>query len=272
MRIASSTGSTKILPSPTSPVRACLRIVSTTTSLSLSSITTSSLIFGRTLTVRVEPRYRSTMPFWRPEPLASMIDRDGNPLSSNSARIGSNASWRMYASIFFMRPSLLGLAGHRGSDGRRRDRRRRHAAARRARRVLRLRDELLRVPVHPVLGDVEAGVLFLRRHPQPDRLLDREEDPVGGDEDAGEGDRHSQRLGAELVEGAAVPEARIADFVQFRQARGGEDPARERAPDAGEAVGRESADRVVDDLLNREDAEDDDDAGHRADDRGGPVL
>ena len=34
MRIASSTGRTKILPSPTSPVRACLRIVSTTSPLS----------------------------------------------------------------------------------------------------------------------------------------------------------------------------------------------------------------------------------------------
>src|SRR5690349_17148604 len=98
------------------------------------------------------------MPFWRPEPLASRIDRDGNPLSSNSARIGSNASWRMYASIFFMRPSLLGLAGHRGSDGRCRGCCWRHAAARRARRVLGLGDELLRVHVHPVLGAVSSAV------------------------------------------------------------------------------------------------------------------
>src|SRR5215218_1198072 len=159
------------------------------------------------------------MPFWRPEPLASMIDRDGNPLSSSSVRIGSNASWRMYASIFFIRSSLLGLAGHRGSGGGPWSRRRRRGAPElRARRVLGLGDELLRIPVHPVLGDVEAGVLLLGRHPQPDRLLDREEDRVGGDEDAGEGDHHPERLGAELVEGTAVPEARIADFVQFRQA------------------------------------------------------
>ena len=34
-------------------------------------------------------------PFWRPEPLTSPIERRGNPLSSSSARIGSNASWRM---------------------------------------------------------------------------------------------------------------------------------------------------------------------------------
>ena len=42
------------------------------------------------------------MPFWRPEPLTSPIDREGNPLSSSSVLIGSNASWRMYASIFFI--------------------------------------------------------------------------------------------------------------------------------------------------------------------------
>jgi hypothetical protein len=34
-----------------------------------------------------------------------MIDRDGKPLSSSSARIGSNASWRMNASIFFLAAS-----------------------------------------------------------------------------------------------------------------------------------------------------------------------
>src|SRR5262245_49064511 len=142
------------------------------------------------------------MPFWRPEPLASRIDRDGNPLSSNSVRIGSNASWRMYASTFFMRSSPLGLAGYRGADGWRGA----HGLFRRAaeldpRRVLGLGDELLRVPVHPVLGDVEARILLLRRHPQADRLLDQEEDPVGDGEHAGEGDAHAQRLGAELVEG-----------------------------------------------------------------------
>src|SRR3954454_11683650 len=99
------------------------------------------------------------MPFWRPEPLASMIDRDGNPLSSNSARIGSNASWRMNASIFFMRPVLLRLGRGHWADSACRCRRRWHTATgEQSRRVLGLGDELLRIPVHPVLGDVEAGV------------------------------------------------------------------------------------------------------------------
>src|SRR5829696_10526870 len=185
MRIASSTGRTKILPSPTSPVRACLRIVSTTNGLSLSSTTISSFNFGRTLTVNVEPRYCSTMPFWRPDPFASMIDREGNPLSSSSVRIGSNASWRMNASIFFMRPTLLcGVAGCHLSDTRGR-RRRRPGRGRggpaelQASGVLGLWDELLRVPVHAVLGNVQAGILLLGADSQPDRLLDQEEDSVG---------------------------------------------------------------------------------------------
>src|SRR5215208_7144910 len=119
-----------------------------------------------------------------------MIDRDGNPLSSSSARIGSYASWRMNASIFFMRPALLGLGrGHRG-DSRRGgcpDRRRR-AAGEQSRRVLGLRDELLLIAIHPVLGDVEPGVLLLGADAYPDRLLEQEEDPEGDGEHAPEGD------------------------------------------------------------------------------------
>src|SRR5215207_583666 len=42
------------------------------------------------------------MPFCRPEPLTSTIDRDGKPRSSSSMRIGSNASWRTNASTFFI--------------------------------------------------------------------------------------------------------------------------------------------------------------------------
>src|SRR4051794_12626071 len=252
MRIASSTGRTKILPSPTSPVRACLRMVSTTSGLSLSSTTISSFSFGRTLTVRVEPRYCSTMPFWRPDPFASMIDRDGNPLSSSSVRIGSNASWRMNASIFFIRPALLcGVAGCHLADRRRGHRRGgRSIAALEAGRVLRLGDELLRIPIHPMLGDVEAGVLLLGADAQPDRPLDDEEDRVGDGEHASERHQDPQRLGAELVEGAAVPEARVADFVEFGEPRRGEYPAGQGPPDSSQPVRRGGADRVVEHLLD----------------------
>src|SRR4051794_22514859 len=176
MRIASSTGRTKILPSPTSPVREWRRIVSTTRPLSLSSTTTSSFSLGRTLTVRVEPRYRSTTPFWRPEPLASMIDREGNPLSSNSVLIGSNASWRMNASIFFMRSVLLyRVVGCHLGGGRSGGRNPPTPAdrSRQARGVLRLGDELLRVPVHAVRADVEAGFLLLFGDAETDRRLDQ---------------------------------------------------------------------------------------------------
>src|SRR5688500_4006054 len=42
------------------------------------------------------------MPFWRPEPLTSIIDSEGKPSASSSMRIGSNASCRTNASTFFM--------------------------------------------------------------------------------------------------------------------------------------------------------------------------
>src|SRR3954452_15901815 len=271
MRIASSTGRTKIFPSPTSPVRACFRIVSTTRPLSLSSTTTSTFSFGRTLTVRLEPRYVSTTPFWRPDPFTSPIDREGNPLSSSSVRIGSNASWRMNASIFFMFTSSLGVGvrGHRRgtecglANG--------QGPARRT-RVLGLRDELLRVSVHAVLGDVEPGVLFVRRHAETDGLLDRPEHDVGDHEHRDECNGDSECLNAQLVEAAAVPEPRIAHAVQLREPRGGEDPAAQGAHDSGEAVRGERSHRVVEVLVDRQHAEDDDDSGDRTDDRCRPEL
>ena len=42
------------------------------------------------------------MPFWRPDPLTSMMESEGKPSASSSMRIGSNASCRMNASTFFM--------------------------------------------------------------------------------------------------------------------------------------------------------------------------
>ena len=56
MRIASSTGRVKILPSPTDPVRAWRRIVSVTIPTALSSTTHSILIFGRRWIAISEPR------------------------------------------------------------------------------------------------------------------------------------------------------------------------------------------------------------------------
>src|SRR5215217_3166263 len=48
------------------------------------------------------------MPRWRPDPLTSEIDSDGKPSRSRSLRIGSNASWRMNASTFFIFRRLTG--------------------------------------------------------------------------------------------------------------------------------------------------------------------
>ena len=56
MRIASSTGRTKIFPSPTEPVRECFRIVSVITGMSTSSTTISSFSFGRRWIAIDEPR------------------------------------------------------------------------------------------------------------------------------------------------------------------------------------------------------------------------
>src|SRR5665811_1498227 len=140
MRTASSTGRTKILPSPTSPVRACLRMA-------------------------------------------------------------SNASWRMNASIFFMRSALLTRLGrgHLGGCG---SGWCRVPGAHRARDpggVLRLRDELLRVPVHAVRADVEARFLLVVVHTQPDRAFDDSEGHDRYHEDDHEGEQHRQPLNAQPV-------------------------------------------------------------------------
>ena len=68
-------------------------------------------------------------------------------------------------------------------------------------------------------------------------------------------------LGEQLVERAGVEQAALADGVLLGQPRRREEAAGERAPDAGQAVRGERADRVVDLLVDREHAEDDDHAG-----------
>ena len=63
-------------------VRACLRIVSTIRSLSLSSTTTSSFSFGRTLIDQDRASVAARRsPFWRPDPLASRIETRRQPLA-----------------------------------------------------------------------------------------------------------------------------------------------------------------------------------------------
>ena len=94
---------------------------------------------------------------------------------------------------------------------------------------------------------------------------------VAGDEDAGEHDDDAERLVAELAERARVDEAALADGVELRQRRQREEAARERAPDAAQAVRRQRADRVVELLVDRVHADRDDDAGDQADDRRRPT-
>ena len=75
---ASSTGVTKIFPSPILPVLALCLIASTTLLTSSSGMTTSNLIFGRKSTTYSAPRYRSVCPFCLPKPFTSLTVR---PLS-----------------------------------------------------------------------------------------------------------------------------------------------------------------------------------------------
>jgi hypothetical protein len=56
IRYASSTGNTNTLPSPIEPVRACLRMASTTVCTSPVATTHSSLTFGRSQFVSSAPR------------------------------------------------------------------------------------------------------------------------------------------------------------------------------------------------------------------------
>ena len=71
----------------------------------------------------------------------------------------------------------------------------------------------------------------------------------------GEDDHDAERLAAQLREGARVDEAALADGVERRQPRRGEEAAGQRAPDAGEAVRAQRADRVVELLVDGVDAE-----------------
>ena len=160
-------------------------------------------------------------------------------------RIGSNASWRMYATTIFMPSPPWWLS----------------AATTRPRRPgsgpapyadqLGLRDELLRVAVHAVLGDVEAGVLFLGGDPQAVGLLDHAERRERVTNTNANTTTTPSAWTPSWWNEPRVHQARLADRVVGGQLRVREDAARERAPDAGQAVRGQRADRVVDLLVDR---------------------
>src|ERR687898_1920643 len=99
-----------------------------------------------------------------------------------------------------------------------------------------------------VLVDIEPVELLLGLDPDADGGLERREDGERGEEDEAPCCDDTESLNTELVEAAAVEQAGLADSCE---GRGGEQAARERAPDTAHAVRRDSAERVVDpDLIH----------------------
>src|SRR5947207_2618675 len=108
MRIAVSTGDTKILPSPMLPVLAAAATTSATLSTNWSGTTTSILIFGRKSTVYSPPRYSSVWPFWRPKPRTSETVMPITPMPVSASLSSSSLYCLMIGSIFFIRSSRSG--------------------------------------------------------------------------------------------------------------------------------------------------------------------
>ena len=102
MRTTSVRSETKILPSPTWPVRATSQIVSITPAASSVATTTSSLILGMKSTTYSAPRYISAWPFCRPKPETSVTVMPLIPRRFKASLTSSSLKWRMMASIFFM--------------------------------------------------------------------------------------------------------------------------------------------------------------------------
>src|SRR5882724_5293707 len=103
MRMAVSTGVTKILPSPMLPVLAAAATTSATLSTNWSGTTTSILIFGRKSTVYSPPRYSSVWPFCRPKPRTSDTVMPITPMEVSASLTSSSLNGLMIASIFFIR-------------------------------------------------------------------------------------------------------------------------------------------------------------------------
>src|SRR3990172_1513949 len=160
-RITSSTGRTKIFPSPMFPVQAALRMAWTTFSTSSSFTTTSTFVLWSRSTPWATPRHIRTRPFCLPRPCTSTAFRPTIPTFSRVLFTSPNFSLRMMASIFFI--SLL------------------QPVARFA-----------------VLGEVQAYQFLHRAHPHPHKGVQDLEDDPGHDKGIGPDDDHRQGLDTEL--------------------------------------------------------------------------
>src|SRR5438105_3470123 len=114
MRIAVSTGDTKIFPSPMLPVLAAAATTSATLSTNWSGTTTSILIFGRKSTVYSPPRYNSVWPFCRPKPRTSETVMPITPMPVSASLTSSSLNGLMIASIFFI--TVLPIADVKATD------------------------------------------------------------------------------------------------------------------------------------------------------------
>ena len=102
MRTASSTGATKIFPSPIRPVLALFSIASMTLPTMESGTTISSFTFGTKSTTYAEPRETSFFPPVRPKPLTSVTVMPWMPTSARASFTSSSLNGLMIASTFFI--------------------------------------------------------------------------------------------------------------------------------------------------------------------------
>src|SRR5262249_30955491 len=115
MRITSSTGRTKIFPSPIFPDLAARSMASTTRGAWSSSTTISIFTLGRKSTTYSAPLYSSVWPRCRPNPFTSTAVRPWTPTSASASFTSSSLKGLMIASIFFIR-FAPGLSSTRHSD------------------------------------------------------------------------------------------------------------------------------------------------------------
>jgi acetolactate synthase-1/3 small subunit len=107
IRMTRSISVMKILPSPTLPVLAALRMASMTWSTSSLRTATSMRVLGTKSTTYSAPRYSSVWPRWRPKPFTSVTVMPETPISDNAARTSSSLKGLIIAVTSFMRDSRL---------------------------------------------------------------------------------------------------------------------------------------------------------------------